>query len=229
MLPKIVIVILILFVTVFVFKDKLPINQSSTNKPDIKTQESKNMTFDDVLSLGGTCFNLPFIDETKDVEAAVDGESRTKALDKDEYDINRISIGKDGDSFISMWEFVGEIGATWNDDHNIMIQTYHDTDKQEDDRFDVIKEAYSKEWRGRLVSGDGKISDFDPLVKLNSKTIQFTIPYSLISQNGIVDGLAFVANFYNKPIKTTYSDTVWPPVNKRVKGHFTSFYCDRKS
>lgn len=232
MLPKIAIVGLVIAVAIFVFKDKLPINQAgSPSDSKTQSQQPKNMTFDEVLALGGTCFtNQPFIDETKDVEASVDGEGKTKAPDKDEYDINRITVGRDGDSLISMWEFVGEIGHTWLNDHNININTYHDSGKEDDDRFQVSKDAHSEEWTGTLIPGNysEKTTSFEPQVKLHSNAIQFSIPWNLISQDDKVDNLAFMANFYQKPTKTMYSDTVWPPVNQRVAGHFTSFYCPKK-
>lgn len=230
MLPKLAIVFIIGALAFFIFRDKLLSSTSQPGKPaeQSSAKTAKSMTFDDVLALGGTCFKNAFIDEVKDVEAAPDGESTTKGLDKDEYDINRIAVGRDGESLISIWEFVGEIGSTWSDEHNIAIRTYHDAGKSDDDRFEVVKEAKSKTWTGSLISGeDGKRTDFNPQVMLGEKNIQFSIPFNLISQNGKVDGLAFVGSFYFKPKKITYSDTLWPPQDKRVPGHYTTHYCPK--
>ncbi len=234
MLPKLIIAVIVIGLGLgFVFKDKLPTSSGSPSGQSGQSQQSapkaqvKSMTFDEVLALGGTCFNSPFIDKTKDVQGSKEGEARVEAPDKDEFDINRIAIGKDGDSLMSMWEFVGQIDNTWLNNHNISVQTYYELPMNHEYRVEVRKEAHGADWYGEAVdSKDGKTEKFDPQVRMHNKAIQFAIPLKYVSNEGIVDGLMFAGLFYEKPTSTMYTDDLPVPREKRnPKGGLTSWFC----
>lgn len=231
MLPKLLIAVTVIVVAALVFKDKLPASiQTNIQTAQQATNQKasvKAMSFDDVLALGGTCFKSPFIDQTKDVLASTEGGARVKAEDKDEYDINRIAIGVEGDSLISMWEFVGQIDNTWLNNHNISVQTYYELPKSHGYRVEVRKEARSAVWYGEAVpSNGGETEGFDPMVQMMSKSILFSIPLKYVSDKGVVDGLTFVGLFYEKPTSTMYTDDLPVPRAKaNPKGGFTSWFC----
>lgn len=235
MLSKVIIALLaVALVLGFIFKDKLPVNTSTTpsssgEKSESQKAQVKSMTFDEVLALGGTCFNSPFIDKTKDVEGSKEGEARVKAPDKDEYDINRIAIGKDEETLTSIWEFVGQIDSTWLNNHNISVQTYYELPRSHGYRVEVRKEAHGVDWYGQAVhSKDGKTEEFDPMVRMHSKAIQFSIPLKYVSDNGVVDGITFVGLFYEKPTSTMYTDDLPVPREKiNREGGFTSWFCSK--
>lgn len=229
-LKAIIILIVVLGLGFFLFKDKIPTGSSpSVQQSSESTQrsEAKSMTFDEILTLGGTCFKSAFEDEVEDVEASTEGNPRIKTPEKTEYDIQRIALGRDGDSLMEKWQFVGDI-KKWLGDHNVRIITYRGMDKGDDDRFDVEKQAHDSHWTGKLIRG-AESTSFDPQVRVDGNSVQFVIPWNLIARDDVVDVLAFNADFYHKPSSTMFFDMLWPPKNKRnTQGHFTSFFCDKQ-
>ena len=225
----VIILIVVLVLGFFLFKDKIPVGSSPSGQKSPESaqkSEVKSMTMEEVSALGGTCFKSAFEDEVEDVEVSVEGEPRRKTPEKTEYDIRRITIGRDGDSLMERWEFVGDI-KKWLGDHNVRIITYRGMDKGDDDRFDVEKNAHDSHWTGQLVRG-AETTSFDPQVRVHSDGIQFVIPWALIARSDVVDVLAFTSDFYHKPSSEMYFDMLWPPKNKRsTQGHFTSFFCDK--
>lgn len=227
MLLKAIIVLALVAGAFFLLKDRLPSGSPSSNSVGSEQkQQVKSMTFDEVLALGGTCFNSALVDETGNVEGFSNGP-RFKAPEKKEFDTTRIALSRDGNSLMQWWEFAGTTDS-WLTDHNIRLHTYHSVGKGDDDRFDVEKHAHDSHWTGKLVRG-AESTSFDPKVRVHPNGVQFIIPWDLISTNNIVDILAFGSDFYHKPTSTMYDQQIWPPKNKRsTSGHFTSWFCSQQ-
>lgn len=198
----IVILIVVAVMGFFLFKDKLPITSTPSGQSSQK-QDIESMTVEKVLALGGTCFKDGFKDETKDVEAVPDGQGRTKAPDKDSYDVKRIGVGVRGNMLVSVWEFVGIFPA--NSDHiNIDLITYHN----KNDRVFVSKYVSDGKWKGSFKPEKGNYKDFDPQVNSSGNLVQFITPLEYVSASGVVDALNFESRFYEKPIQTMFVDYI---------------------
>ncbi|MBI3290407.1 hypothetical protein HYZ78_03365 [Candidatus Microgenomates bacterium] len=204
MLPKLIIIVIVLAGTFLLFKGSLSAPNFSTT-PTTNQQSAPAMTADEVLALGGTCFEKGFIDETGDILAAPDGQSQKPASpQKSEFDVVRIVVGAQGNMLVSVWEFAGNITEEQLGHLNIDLQTFHNRN----DRSQVSKAAKDTNWTGSYRPNQGDITEFNPQVRFSGNSIQFSIPLEYIATNGVVDSINFEAHFYDKNTNTMFVDNI---------------------
>lgn len=212
----VLITVLILAIAVYwLLKNNRPTTTPTESTP--AKQVAAPLKYEDILAMGGVCFNKPITDEVGDVEGQ--GENSP-------YDIEKVSLGRQGENLVVQWDLAGAVPA--DSRHNLRFWIGHDVGAADDDKIEIAWAAKDQVWTTSLTSGDGKdTKNFDPQASTFGNSIRYQIPLNLIENNGQIDGLSFTLFSFNKETSASYNDTIWPPKEKQVAGQYTAFYCSQ--
>lgn len=212
MLPKIVIAVVILTgLSFFFLKDKIPTNTPTEQQPT-KSEESKPLTADEVLALGGTCFTKSFEDQTDYLESQKDGSPDiAKVTDKPKYDAQKVSIGLKDNQLVVQFDFKE---APSIDKHHILrFWIYHDVGNPKDeDRIEIQWMPAEEKWAGNFNAAEtfgSQTKQFDPKVKVSNNAVRFEVPKDLLTKDGRIEKINFTTLVVDKQQETTYADRIW--------------------
>lgn len=211
MLPKIIIAVVV-FATLgfFVFKDKIPTN-TPTEQP-AQSEESKPLSVEEVLALGGTCFTKSFEDQTDYLESQKAGSPDiVKVTDKPKFNAQRVSLGVKDGQLVFQFDFKEALSI---DKHHILrFWIYHDVGNPKDeDRIEVQWVPAEEKWTGNFNSAEtfgAKPQQFDPKVKVSGNAVRFEVPKDLLTKDGKIEKINFTTIVVDKQLETTYADRIW--------------------
>lgn len=209
MLPKVVVAVVILAgLGFFLLKDKLPQTTPQSSQPT-KSEESKPLTAEEILALGGTCFTKSFEDQTDYLESQKEASPDiSRVTDKNQYDAIRVTLGEKDGNVVSQWDF--KENPPFDEHHEFRFWVYHDVGNPKDeDRIEIGWIPKDKKWIGSYVSADRTRKSFDPQTQVSGKSVRFNVPKDLLSKNGKVEKINFTVLVIDKQEKTTYADRIW--------------------